>query len=57
MVTPVALFNQLTPLAVYTNRDYEPYARRRDETVEKELQKRGIPFQTSKDQVILNAKK
>jgi len=49
---PVALWRQLAPLAVYTNRDYEPYARKRDEVVGRELQSRGIPFNTFKDQVI-----
>ncbi|HQQ96281.1 MAG TPA: deoxyribodipyrimidine photo-lyase [Cyclobacteriaceae bacterium] len=49
---PIALFKQLTPLAVYSNRDYEPYARTRDEAVEKELLTRDIPFKTFKDQVI-----
>ncbi len=38
--------------AVYANRDYEPYARQRDEKIEKLLKKHTIPFITFKDQVI-----
>jgi deoxyribodipyrimidine photo-lyase len=38
--------------AVYTNRDYEPYAVERDGAVEKLLAKRGIELVTTKDHVI-----
>lgn len=38
--------------AVYTNRDYEPYAKQRDEQIRKLLAQRDIPFLTFKDQVI-----
>ena len=38
--------------AVYTNRDYEPYAINRDETVQQLLQSRNIPLHTYKDHVI-----
>ena len=38
--------------AVYANRDYEPYARRRDDAIEALLEARGIRFHTFKDQVI-----
>ncbi|MEQ9380493.1 MAG: deoxyribodipyrimidine photo-lyase [Imperialibacter sp.] len=38
--------------AVYTNHDYEPYARERDETINQLLTKHDIPFRTYKDQVI-----
>jgi deoxyribodipyrimidine photo-lyase len=38
--------------AVYTNRDYEPYAKKRDEVIGNLLINRGIPFKTYKDQVI-----
>lgn len=38
--------------AVYTNHDYEPYARRRDEVVGKMLKGNDIGFYTFKDQVI-----
>ena len=37
---------------VYTNRDYEPYAKDRDEQVEELLKKNGIDFLTFKDHVI-----
>lgn len=37
---------------VVTNRDYEPYARKRDSTVAGCLKDLNIPFQTCKDQVI-----
>lgn len=38
--------------AVYTNRDYEPYAKKRDGELESLLSKKGIGFYTFKDQVI-----
>ncbi len=38
--------------AVYTNHDYEPYAKERDEGVRQLLSKGGIPLHTFKDQVI-----
>ena len=37
---------------VYTNHDYEPYAKKRDETVGLLLTKLGVSFKTWKDQVI-----
>ncbi|MBC2846185.1 cryptochrome/photolyase family protein [Winogradskyella flava] len=37
---------------VYTNRDYEPYAKERDDSIEKLLNDNDITFQTYKDQVI-----
>ncbi|WP_291907759.1 deoxyribodipyrimidine photo-lyase [Chitinophaga sp. CB10] len=40
--------------AVYTNHDYEPYARQRDAAVAKQLALEGIGFFTFKDQVILD---
>jgi len=46
------LINIFTIKAVYTNHDYEPYARNRDESVQDFLQEKGIPFHTFKDQVI-----
>ncbi len=42
--------NQIT--AVYTNEDYEPYARKRDLDIYHILQEHQIPLKTSKDQVI-----
>lgn len=49
---PVEIFKSLTPKAVYTNHDYEPYARSRDEQISKLLANRNIAFKTFKDQVI-----
>ena len=37
---------------VYTNHDYEPYAKQRDEAVEQLFKTHGIAFNTYKDQVI-----
>lgn len=39
--------------AVYTNHDYEPYARERDKVIGQWLQQQGCVFQTFKDQVLL----
>ena len=49
---PVTLYRSLTPRAVYTNQDYEPYARERDDTIRTLLAKKDIAFHTYKDQVI-----
>ncbi len=49
---PVEIFKHLMARAVYTNRDYEPYATGRDEAVAKILNANGIAFNTYKDQVI-----
>ena len=38
--------------AVYTNRDYEPYARKRDYEIYEHLKSKSIAFVTCKDQVI-----
>lgn len=38
--------------AVYTNRDYEPYAKKRDGAIADLLKKNHIPFYSSKDHVI-----
>jgi deoxyribodipyrimidine photo-lyase len=38
--------------AVYTNHDYEPYARHRDNQIQQLLAQAGIPLHTYKDQVI-----
>jgi deoxyribodipyrimidine photo-lyase len=40
--------------AVYTNRDYEPYAKDRDESVSKLLEEHDIPFHDYKDHVIFD---
>jgi len=37
---------------VYTNHDYEPYARQRDSKIQDLLSSKNIPFHTFKDQVI-----
>lgn len=37
---------------VYTNRDYEPYAKQRDQAVYNMLEQQGIPFKGAKDHVI-----
>ncbi len=46
------LLQQYDIQAVYANRDYEPYARKRDKAVEELLQQHQIPFHTFKDHVI-----
>jgi deoxyribodipyrimidine photo-lyase len=43
---------ELNVEAVYANRDYEPYARARDQQVEQQLAANGRRFLTMKDQVI-----
>jgi deoxyribodipyrimidine photo-lyase len=49
---PKEIFKSIKPKAVYTNHDYEPYARERDEQVNKLLDKNGSSFKSFKDQVI-----
>lgn len=53
---PVAVFRKLlqefTVTAVYTNHDYEPYARQRDTDISRLLESQGIKLHTFKDQVI-----
>lgn len=53
---PTEVFRQLVetykPAAVFTNRDYEPYARERDQAVEQLLRQHNIAFETFKDHVI-----
>lgn len=49
---PIAIFKSLKPKAVYTNHDYEPYARQRDEAIKNILIEKGSDFKTFKDQVI-----
>lgn len=54
--TPDEVWEELTKeyeiQAVYTNRDYEPYARKRDEEIADFLSLRNISFFTAKDSVI-----
>ena len=53
---PAQVFKELTSQfrvkAVFANNDYEPYARERDEEIEKLLQSANIAFHTFKDHVI-----
>ncbi len=50
--TPEEFFGEVKPKVVYTNRDYEPYARRRDEHISDMLSTKGSVLKTYKDQVI-----
>jgi deoxyribodipyrimidine photo-lyase len=49
---PIEIFKELNLNAVYTNHDYEPYARKRDGVVKTILEEKGIAFKTFRDQVI-----
>ncbi|MDO6473656.1 deoxyribodipyrimidine photo-lyase [Maribacter sp. 1_MG-2023] len=53
---PIDILKSLTQeyevISVYTNRDYEPYAKERDEKVASFLKEKSIEFKTFKDQVI-----
>lgn len=53
---PMDIFAQLVQLytiqTVFTNHDYEPYAKERDEAITNLLSSSGVNFQTYKDQVI-----
>ena len=46
------LINKYEIATVFTNHDYEPYAKERDDEVQKLLSKNDIEFKTFKDQVI-----
>ncbi len=46
------LLEQYDIKAVFTNKDYEPYALERDKRIQELLVSKGIPFYTYKDQVI-----
>ncbi|MEH6681323.1 MAG: deoxyribodipyrimidine photo-lyase [Sediminicola sp.] len=46
------LIQEFQIVSVYTNRDYEPYAKKRDEGIAEMLEKRNIGFHTFKDQVV-----
>ncbi|MBB4080459.1 deoxyribodipyrimidine photo-lyase [Lewinella aquimaris] len=56
---PIEVFAQLrdelNPTAVYTNRDYEPYAIARDLAVKELLDEHDIPFRHFKDHVIFES--
>ena len=47
-----SILEELQPSAVYTNRDYEPYAKKRDTEVSTILLKHSISFNTYKDHVL-----
>ncbi|WPP53067.1 cryptochrome/photolyase family protein [Catalinimonas niigatensis] len=47
-----ALLKEYDIAQVYTNRDYEPYAKERDQTIDKLLSKHDVSFMSCKDQVI-----
>lgn len=47
------LLDQYNIVQVYTNHDYEPYARERDSKIKALLEKQNVTFHTCKDQVIL----
>jgi deoxyribodipyrimidine photo-lyase len=53
---PIAVFKQLISehsiSTVYTNHDYEPYARKRDKEINQLLKEHSIDFKTNKDHVI-----
>ena len=49
---PIEIFKKLSPKAVYTNHDYEHYARTRDAEVARILTSKGSLLKTFKDQVI-----
>ncbi len=51
---PIEIYKKLQPKAVYTNHDYEPYARKRDEVIKDLLKKNGSELKTFKDQVIFD---
>ncbi len=46
------LFDQYDIQKIYTNRDYEPYAKQRDKKIEKLADDNNVEFLTFKDQVI-----
>ncbi len=48
------LLNEYTVKKVFTNRDYEPYARERDADIASLLVQKKIPFQDFKDHVIFD---
>lgn len=56
MDTPIEAFKKITSKynvsSVFTNRDYEPYALKRDAEIKNYLEGKGIAFKTFKDQVI-----
>ncbi|WP_034040406.1 cryptochrome/photolyase family protein [Wocania ichthyoenteri] len=57
---PLAIYKQLIEQynieSVYTNHDYEPYAKTRDKEIETLLNNNNIDFKTYKDQVVFEKK-
>ncbi len=55
--TPIEVYKELISEyhigKVFTNHDYEPYAKQRDKEIEKLLIQNGVSFHTYKDQVLL----
>lgn len=51
---PVMLYKKIKTKSVYTNEDYEPYARRRDKAVNDIITSNGGMFKTFKDHVIFS---
>lgn len=49
---PEDFFSDVDVKSVYTNRDYEPYARERDQKINAILESKGIEFNSFKDHVI-----
>src|SRR5689334_18658429 len=49
---PREIFRKIRPKLVYANRDYEPYARSRDEAVALILRNNGSELREYKDQVV-----
>lgn len=49
-----SLQQKLNIKAVFTNEDYEPYAQKRDRSIQQFLQEQGIAFQAFKDQTIFH---
>ncbi|MEN0006975.1 MAG: deoxyribodipyrimidine photo-lyase [Bacteroidota bacterium] len=50
------ILEQYEVAEVYTNRDYEPYAKERDTTIQEILEGKSISFRTFKDHVIFEEK-
>ena len=50
------ILEEFNVIEVYANRDYEPYARDRDQEIQQFLQRRGIALNLYKDQVICDDK-
>lgn len=46
------LITEFNIISVYTNHDYEPYAKERDNAITEQLKQQNISFNTYKDQVI-----